>query len=190
MGPGLSRHPETLKLVRKLVRTVRLPMVLDADALYALSPYTKHFPRIKTPSVITPHEGEFARLMDWPVQDIMADRLSAVKKAAPLMGVTILLKGSPTLVASPQGDTYIIPTGNAGMASGGVGDVLTGIVAGFLGQNMSDREAAAAAAYLHGRAGDILAEKTGYCGLTAGDIPSALAQAFSSLTRNPAEEQD
>lgn len=181
MGPGLSRHPETLQLVRTLVGSIKVPMVLDADALFALSPYNKYFPKVKAPVVITPHEGEFARLMDRGIEDILVDRIGAAQEAAQVLGVTVLLKGAPTIVASPDGDAYINPTGNPGMASGGVGDVLTGIVAGFLGQGMGPRDAAVAAAYAHGRAGDIVLREKGILSLNAGDLPPALGKAILSL---------
>lgn len=181
MGPGLSRHEETKKLVRQLVKEIQLPMVLDADALYALSPYKKYFPLIEVPVVITPHEGEFSRLMDLPIEQVRAGRIEISRKAAELLRVTVVLKGSPTIVASPFGTVCINPTGNAGMATGGVGDVLTGIIAGFMGQGLDPFSAAVVGVYLHGRAGDILSEKTGELGLLASDLPRILADAMQSV---------
>ncbi len=181
MGPGLSRHSETIELVRSILSDVRIPLVLDADALFALSPSADHFPEIASPCVITPHEGELARLMDGQADEIRRDRVTAARKTADALGVTVLLKGAPTIVATPEGSAWVNPTGNAGLASGGSGDVLTGIIAGFLGQGMRPEDAAVAGAYLHGRAADIVADRTGELALIAGDIPTHLAEAFQSI---------
>lgn len=185
LGPGLSRNPETVALIRKICREIRIPMALDADALYALSPQEENFPRLHRRCVITPHEGELARLMGWQAEDIRRDRISAGQKAADALGVTVLLKGAATVVASPSGAVWINPTGNAGLASGGAGDVLTGIIAAFLGQGMNPDCAALAGAYLHGRAADIIAEQKGALSLAAGDIPVAFGEALQSVIPPP-----
>ena len=181
LGPGLSRYGETLELVRRLITKIRHPMVLDADALFAISPWEKNFPKLKAPVIITPHEGEFSRLMGWKIQDVMSDRIAAAQRAAELFNVIVLLKGAPCIIASPEGRVYINSTGNAGMASGGVGDALTGIIAGLLGQGLEPFLAAAVGAFLHGRAGDIVAEEAGEMTLIAGDLIEALAKAIRSV---------
>ena len=181
LGPGLSRNPETLELVIKLLPEINQPLVMDADALYAVSGRTDIFSAIKCDVIITPHEGEFSRLMGWNIDDILNDRIASVEKAVSMLNINVLLKGSPTLVSSPEGSTYVITPGNPGMATGGSGDVLTGVIAGLAAQGLSMEDAGAAGAYIHGMAGDIAKQDKGEMGLIAGDIMERIPRAVKSL---------
>lgn len=183
LGPGLSTHPETVELVRRLLPSLRIPCVLDADGLNALAGHTDIFKKMQAPVIITPHPGEMSRLTGMPVSKIQEDRLATAEKFASAWGAVVVLKGVPTLVCSPDGETYVNPTGNPGMASGGSGDVLTGIIAGFLAQGMNPVTACAAGVYLHGMAGDLAAVHKGMMGMLAGDILAALPDAISDLEK-------
>lgn len=174
IGPGLSQSPGVITLVRELLPSLKIPCVLDADALNALAGETAIFNELKAPVVITPHPGEMARLMGIKPKNVQEDRIGNAVKAAADWKVVTLLKGARTVVATPDGVVYINSTGNAGMATGGSGDVLTGMIASLIAQGMKPARAAAAGAYLHGLAGDQAASDKGMMGLIASDIISAL----------------
>ncbi len=174
IGPGLSTNPETTELVRAIVARSNRPVVLDADGLNAFVGHTDLLSKARKPLVITPHPGEMSRLAGMSTEAVQQDRLQQARRWASAWGAVLVLKGAKTIVASPDGTTYINTTGNPGMATGGSGDVLTGIVAGLLAQGMDPAEAAAAGAYLHGAAGDAAAREKGMMGLVAGDILTAL----------------
>ena len=182
VGPGLSTHPETVELIQALVVRLEKPSVLDADALNALAGCTSLLAECKIQPILTPHPGEMARLEEQATpQSINADRIGTATRFAQRCGVVLLLKGARTVVAHPDGRASICPTGNPGMATAGTGDVLTGMIVGFLAQRLSAWDAACAGAYFHGLAGDLAAAELGPAGMTAGDvidrIPYALAQA-------------
>lgn len=181
VGPGISTVTEVVALVRELLPEVRIPCVLDADALNALAGAEEILNKIQAPVVITPHPGEMGRLLGKSASDIQSDRLAAASKAAGAWGVVALLKGARTVVAAPDGSMYINPTGNPGMATGGSGDVLTGVIAALIAQGLEPAMAAAGGAYIHGLAGDLAAEKKGMIGLTAGDVLEALPAAAMKL---------
>jgi NAD(P)H-hydrate epimerase len=174
LGPGLSQSPGVITLVRELIPSLKIPCVLDADALNALAGETDILNKLQAPGVITPHPGEMARLMGVKPKNIQEDRIGYAVKAAADWNVVTLLKGARTVVAAPDGAVYINSTGNPGMATGGSGDVLTGMIASLIAQGMKPARAAAAGAYLHGLAGDQAAADKGMMGLIAGDIISAL----------------
>ncbi len=180
IGPGLTTHPEVVTLVRRLLPRLDQPVVVDADGLNALAGEAARLRDVPGPVVITPHPGEMARLLGGAVDEVQRDRVAAARDAARTLRVIVVLKGARTVVASPDGRACIIPTGNAAMATGGMGDVLTGAVAAFLGQHVPPFEAAVCAAYLHGLAGDLAAASRGELGLlaheVADDIPKALAR--------------
>jgi ADP-dependent NAD(P)H-hydrate dehydratase / NAD(P)H-hydrate epimerase len=183
VGPGIGSSPETYEFVRAVVDRYSLPMVIDADGLNAFAGKMDLLHAAGRVRVLTPHLGEMARLTGQKVSEIQAERLDAVRAFAARTGVTLVLKGSKTLTASPQGDVWVNSTGNPGMASGGTGDVLMGIIAGLLAQHRSRPpvEVAAAGVYLHGLAGDIVANELGETSLIAGDLLDALPAAFRSL---------
>ncbi|MGQ9558388.1 MAG: NAD(P)H-hydrate dehydratase [Desulfurispora sp.] len=181
LGPGLTTHPETVGMVRELLLQCEVPVVLDADGLNALVGRTTIFRQMKAPLVITPHPGELARLLGVTVEQVQERRLYLAEETAARWRLTLVLKGARTLVACPDGTLYINPTGNPGMASGGSGDVLTGVIAGLLAQGLTAGEAAAAGVYAHGLAGDLAADEKGLQGMLAGDILSCLPRAWQVI---------
>ena len=185
IGPGLSTHHETVELVQALVKHLDRPAVLDADAINALTGRAALLTECKTPPILTPHPGEMARLeTDATPQSVNADRINTATRFARERGVFIVLKGARTVIARPDGAVAICPTGNPGMATAGTGDVLTGMVAGFLAQGLASWEAACVATYLHGYAGDLAAAAIGQASMIAGDviehIPSALKAVYET----------
>lgn len=180
VGPGLTTHPEVVSLLRRLLPRLEVPVVVDADGLNALAGEPTRLRDVPGPVVITPHPGEMARLLGRTVAEVQRDRVATAREAARALGVVALLKGARTVVASPDGDALVVPTGNAAMATGGMGDVLTGALAALLAQRVPPVEAAVSAAYLHGLAGDLAAARRGELGLlareVADEIPAALAR--------------
>jgi NAD(P)H-hydrate epimerase len=181
IGPGLSTHPETEKFVCSLVQKVRLPMVVDADAINAMRGRAHLFRKRKAPTIVTPHPGEMARLIGLPASEIMKDRLGISSRCAAESGAVTVLKGAPTVIASPDGKVFINPKGNSGLATAGSGDVLTGIIAGMLCQGLEPVEAAKTGVYLHGLAGDIVADRFTEYGLVATDLLEAIPSAIQSI---------
>ncbi len=173
LGPGIGMHEETRRLVDELV-CVRLPMVIDADGLNCLGEKVQYLTERDVPTVLTPHPGEMARLTGKNVEEIEDDRFGSARKLAQETEAVVVLKGAHTVVASPQGDVYVNRTGNSGMAKGGSGDVLTGLIGGFLAQGLDALEASCAGVFLHGLAGDTVSEHLGERGMTARDILQAL----------------
>lgn len=184
VGPGLGTDPETQALVHRIVQTSALPMVIDADGLNALVGHLDLFKARRAPTVITPHPGEMARLMGCRPSEVQADRITAAREMARQYRLHVILKGARTVVADPEGSIWINPTGNPGMAGGGMGDVLTGAVAGLLSQGCSPRNASIAAVYLHGLAADMLAEETSR-GFLATEVMDALPHAVQSALSDP-----
>jgi len=189
IGPGISRNSETSELVRELVRKRNIPLVLDADGLNAFEQHRDELNGDSSPLVLTPHPGEMARLTGLTIPAIQRDRIEVARTYAREHKLVLVLKGHRTLVASPNGEVWVNTTGNPGMATGGTGDILTGMVAGFIAQN-SDRvlEAVCAAVHLHGLAGDVARETLGEHSLIATDLLTALPKAFFQL-RNDAQKQ-
>lgn len=183
VGPGMSQHDSTAALLVNLLAKLDKPLVLDADALNIISSNDpkKLFNGIKAPVIITPHPGEMARLLGVPVEEIQRNRLEAAAAAAREWEVVVILKGAKTVVAHPGGEVFINPTGNPGMATGGSGDVLAGVVAALVAQGLEALDAALIGVYVHGLAGDFLAREKGQVGLTAGDILAKLPWAFAAL---------
>ena len=188
IGPGLSQHPETVSFVHQLIRENReqgldLRMVIDADGLNALAQVRETLSLLNSDAVLTPHPGEMARLTSTSVPVLEKDRISTAQQFASKYGVTLVFKGAPTVTSAPNGNLWVNSTGNPGMATGGMGDVLTGIIAGLMAQGIPSENAAALGVYLHGLAGDIVAEKLGRHGLIASDVLKAVPGAISSLTQ-------
>ncbi|MGH9863429.1 MAG: NAD(P)H-hydrate dehydratase, partial [Candidatus Acidiferrales bacterium] len=183
LGPGLTTHPETTQFVRAVVEHCERPLVLDADALNALVGQLDVLRRRRAPQlVLTPHPGEMAHLVGTTSAEVQAQRLELAQKFAQEYGVFVILKGYRTLVATPAGQVFVNYTGNPGMATGGTGDVLTGLVAGALAQwPDSPTEALCLAVCLHGWAGDLAAGEKGEQALIASDIIEALPQAWQAL---------
>ncbi len=181
LGPGLSRSPDAGELARALVAGSTAPVVLDADGLNAFEGRTDELKPRRAPAVLTPHAGELARLAGLSRPEVESRRLSLPLECAQRWNAVVVLKGSPTVIASPDGRARLNPTGNAGMATGGVGDVLTGMIASLLGRGMDAFDAASLAAYLHGLAGDLAVGETGRESLLASDLLAYLPEAFLNL---------
>jgi hydroxyethylthiazole kinase-like uncharacterized protein yjeF len=181
IGPGLGVDPETQTLVRELARALPKPMVLDADALTALAGHLDVLRGAAGSRCLTPHPGEMARLLGMTVAEVERDRLATAQTFATARDAYVVLKGAATVVAVPSGEVYINPTGNPGMASGGTGDVLTGMVGAFLARGWEPATALQSGAYLHGRAGDLAAAQLGQEALIASDVIDALPEAFAAV---------
>jgi hydroxyethylthiazole kinase-like uncharacterized protein yjeF len=184
MGPGIGTAKETKNLISKLFDTYKKPMVLDADALNILSMDQELIKRIPAGSILTPHPKEFERLFGKSSNDF--ERIKVAREKAKELNATILLKGHHSLIASISKETgevncYFNSTGNAGMATGGSGDVLTGILTGLLAQGYSSLHAAILGVYLHGLAGDLAAAKLSKESMIAGDLTDHLGEAFLTL---------
>jgi ADP-dependent NAD(P)H-hydrate dehydratase / NAD(P)H-hydrate epimerase len=189
IGPGISRDPETAEFVRAVVKKYSLPVVLDADGLNAFEGRAEELKSRPGPLVITPHPGEMARLTGLTVAAVQRDRLNVARSFAREHQLIVVLKGHRTLIAQPDGTVWVNTTGNPGMATGGTGDILTGMVAGLIAQN-PDRiaDAVIAAVHLHGLAGDVARESMGEHSMVATDLLTALPEAFRR-TRQTAEDQ-
>jgi len=178
IGPGVSQAPPAQHVVRSLVQGVQKPIVVDADGLNALAQDLAVVAQRRAPTILTPHPGELSRLVGASSADIQKDRLTAARAFARQVGAVVVLKGAGTVIADPDGTAYVNPTGNQGMASGGTGDVLAGLIGGLMAQGAEAFPAAVAAVYIHGLAGDLAAERNARA-LIAGDlldkVPDALA---------------
>lgn len=177
LGPGLGQSAELSHLVARLVTSVDKPLVIDADGLNLLAPQMDLLRKRSGPTILTPHPGEFARLQGAGVSSETPAREEAAVSFATQHCVILILKGHGTIIT--DGNRLVVnPTGNPGMATGGTGDVLTGLLAALRGQGMSDFDAAQLAVYLHGLAGDIVAKEKGEISLIARDLVEALPPAF------------
>jgi ADP-dependent NAD(P)H-hydrate dehydratase / NAD(P)H-hydrate epimerase len=182
-GPGLGATADTATLVRGLLEQSTCPLVLDADALNALAGETGALRgRADRPVVVTPHPGEMGRLAGLSTADVQRDRLEVACRFARSHGVYVVLKGHRSLIATPAGEASVIPVGNPGMATGGTGDVLTGVVAAWLAQGLDPGNACKLAVYLHALAGDLASAAEGETGMTAGDLAAQLGRAVLTLT--------
>jgi NAD(P)H-hydrate epimerase len=180
VGPGISRNEETSEFVRSVLDKYSMPIVLDADGLNAFAGSAETLNGKGRRLVITPHPGEMARLTGLSIPDVQRDRIGVARSFSRDHHLIVVLKGHRTLIAEPGGEVWVNTTGNPGMASGGTGDVLTGIVAGMMAQNPERiLEAVAAAVHLHGLAGDIACETVGELSLVATDLMRALPEAFA-----------
>jgi NAD(P)H-hydrate epimerase len=195
IGPGITVSEDTSSLVIKLLGSVTAPMVLDADALNVIGGRRDLFRKVKAPVILTPHAGEMARLLtsdaaklsgrqdDTEIRTaVEAGRISISRSYAREAKVYLVLKGAPTIIADPEGRIRINTTGNPGMATAGTGDVLTGMISGFLGQGLNPVDASCLAVYIHGFAGDIASKTKGMHSLIASDIIDSIPEAFLCLT--------
>ena len=182
IGPGLSTHYETVQAVRNLIQHLTIPTVIDADGLNSLVGFTDILKRIKAPVVLTPHPGEMGRLVGISSHDVQKDRIAIASEFARKYNVTVVLKGAGTVIATPRGWVFINSTGNPGMASGGTGDVLTGMIGSLLAQGYTTYQAACLGVYLHGLAGDLAAREKGEASMIAGDVIEKIPQAFKETT--------
>ncbi len=181
VGPGLGVNTETEKIIREIWRDVQRPMVWDADALTMLAGNPDWQGKQSSEIIITPHPGEMSRLLGKPVTWVQENRIEAVKSFSKQWGVITVLKGSRTLIADPEGNLRINTTGNPGMASAGMGDVLAGMIGALLVQGISPFDAASLGVWLHGAAGDRVANAMGPVGFLASDLMQSLPSVFKEL---------
>ncbi|HOM73326.1 MAG TPA: NAD(P)H-hydrate dehydratase, partial [Armatimonadota bacterium] len=181
IGPGIGKNPETIAFIHELLPQIDKPMVIDADGLNAIAEDTTVLSRLKSPAILTPHPGEMSRLTGTPVEAIQSNRLKAAQDAAERFGVTMVLKGASTVIASPSGEAWINSTGSVALASGGTGDILTGAIVGLLAQGLEPLDAAICGVYLHGRAGELTEDKIGDAGVSATDLLPLLPRALAEV---------
>jgi ADP-dependent NAD(P)H-hydrate dehydratase / NAD(P)H-hydrate epimerase len=181
LGPGLGQAETTRELVRELVRRCARPLVLDADGLNAVAGGALSALKRRAPTLLTPHPGEAGRLLGASAAEVQARRVESARELAAKSGATVVLKGQRTVTARPDGEAWLNSTGNPGLATGGTGDVLSGILGALLARGLDARLAGAAGAYVHGRAGDLAARGRGFESLVAGDVIDALGEAIVSL---------
>jgi NAD(P)H-hydrate epimerase len=181
IGPGIGTATGTQKLFKHLLQENTKPVVIDADGLNILAGHIEILKDLDTPVVLTPHPGEMARLIGTTSADVQKNRIKCARDFSTKFNVHVVLKGARTVVAHPDGRVFINPTGNPGMASGGMGDVLTGIIAGFIAQGHSPELAAHAGVYLHGAAADSLVKNKGPFGYLATDVMNTLPEVIKTL---------
>lgn len=178
LGPGLSQEPGTIKFVNKILVSATNFLVIDADALNAISRNTALLSRSKARMILTPHPGEMSRLTGMGTRNIEKNRKTVAKNFARKFNCVLVLKGHGTVVASPTGRVFTNSTGNPGMATAGSGDVLTGMIAALAGQGLDDFTAAKLGVILHGQAGDMAAKKKTRAGMIAADMIDCIPQAL------------
>jgi hydroxyethylthiazole kinase-like uncharacterized protein yjeF len=183
MGPGMSAYADTLEFIRRVVTRYRLPMILDADAVNAFVDHTPELDGKGRTLILTPHPGEFARLIRTTPQIIQSDRRNFAREFAARHQVILVLKGFRTIIATPEGELFVCPTGNPGMAKGGSGDVLTGMMGGLFSQfpKAPPAQVAAAAVFLHGKAGDHARDRFGETAMLASDLIDTLPEVLGDL---------
>lgn len=181
IGPGLGRDAETGRFVKEILTHWRKPIIVDADALYAAAEMEIDLARCPGQLILTPHVGEFAHLTGRTAAEAERERINGAIAFAMERGVTLVLKGMPTVIAAKDGFAYVNVTGNPGMATGGMGDTLTGIIAALVGQEMDPEPAAICGVYLHGLSGDLLARETAV-GYTASDVARMVPRAREMVT--------
>lgn len=184
IGPGLTTHLDSVKLVKWILDKFDKPMVLDADALNCLKGEANLIKSARGTLILTPHPGELSRIIGMSTKEILANPIEVVRATAQKLNVILILKGAPTIVGAPDGCVFINSTGNPGMATAGMGDVLTGVVAGLVAQRMSPLDGALAGVYIHGLAGDLAKSKVGQAGLMAGDVLRNLPFAMKYFEKN------
>lgn len=181
IGPGLSRNPETAQFVLDFLPHAPAPLVIDADALNALSEQPSLLQDIRSDCILTPHPGEMARLTELSTQEIGQNREQVAIEYAQTWNCVVVLKGHGTVIAGPDGQCALNTTGNHGLGTGGTGDILAGLIAGLLAQGIPAFKAAALGVYLHGLAGDIAAEQYSARAMLAGDVLRTLPEAWKRL---------
>jgi ADP-dependent NAD(P)H-hydrate dehydratase / NAD(P)H-hydrate epimerase len=179
LGPGIGTAKETVKLVHELVEKSEVPLILDADALNCIAQDIKILKTKKSPAILTPHPGEMARLSNISTADVQNNRLETASGFARQYNCILVLKGAQTIISFPDGQNQICPTGNPGMASGGMGDVLTGMIAGLCAQGFSPENSSLAGVFIHGMCADILAENIGEFGFLATDMIRIIPKAIN-----------
>lgn len=181
IGCGLSVCDDTKNLVQSVITNCKKPLVIDADALNCICNKPEILKNLKAPAIITPHPGEMARLLHSTPKTVNSNRENTAINFAKKFGVVTVLKGAGTIIASPDGEVYINHTGNSGMATGGSGDVLSGIIGSLLAQGAAPINAAAAGVFLHGTIGDLAAERLGKISMLPTDMIDMIPTAYLKL---------
>lgn len=187
LGPGLGTASHTRNLVHRIIKEIELPLVIDADGLNNIVGHTNRLKARKAATILTPHPGEMARLTGMSTTRIQQDRMTAARNLAQQTKTYVVLKGAQTLISSPDGQIFINPTGNPGMASGGMGDVLTGLITGMLSQGHPPLDACRIGVYLHGLAADMLSRKAPW-GYLATEVMNTIPLAINSIINEPQED--
>lgn len=187
LGPGLSMEDRAGKFLFTLIPEIKKPLVIDADGLNWIARRKELLKGLSCHTVVTPHEMEMSRLLGTSLEDVKNDRIGSARAFATTWGVTTVLKGFRTVIALPEGTVYLNPTGNPYMATGGMGDVLTGIIASLLGQGLSPENAAVAGVYLHGLTGDIIQENFPHSPIAPRHIVSYYPEAIRRITHSSDE---
>ena len=183
IGPGWGRGMDLSAVIQAILAQTHAPAVIDADGIIALSKLPDYRRKLPAGTILTPHPGEMARLTSIDLAEIIRNPIKHCRDLARRTGSVVLLKGGCTIVAAPDGRTTLNATGNSGMATAGSGDVLTGIIGALLAQGLSGYDAARVGAFVHGRAGDLAAQKRGRMGLIAGDLVEFLPEVWLELGR-------
>lgn len=181
IGPGISQNKETQALVRNLIGKFDKPMILDADGINAFVGHRDALKKVKSELILTPHPGEMAKLLEKDADEIQKNRKDVALNFANEYNTVLVLKGHNTVVANPGGDFYVNETGNVGMATGGVGDILTGMIASFVGQGIDRFAASILGVYFHGLAGDLALKEKGALSLIATDLLNKLPEVLKTL---------
>jgi hydroxyethylthiazole kinase-like uncharacterized protein yjeF len=190
LGPGLSQNEETQKFIRAVVAQTTIPLIIDADGINAFASCSHLLKGDNRPIIISPHPGEMARLIGCSAKEVQQERLGICRSFAQEHTMYVVLKGYRTVISTPEGKLYINGSGNPGMASGGTGDILTGMLGGFLVQKMDIIDALVLGVYMHGLAGDLAAEDVGVYSLAATDLLEYIPDAFNYLEQIDIEEEE
>ncbi|NLM13535.1 MAG: NAD(P)H-hydrate dehydratase [Epulopiscium sp.] len=178
VGPGIGQGPQIIEFMELLIKNIRIPLVVDADGINAIAKNIEMLRNLKVPVVLTPHPGEMGRLIHKSTEEVLANPIGIVREFCHKWNVILVLKDAKTIIGDPDGQIYINTTGNPGMATAGSGDVLTGIIAGLIGQGLNPYKAAVLGAFIHGKAGDLAASELGQHGMLAGDICNYVPKAM------------
>ena len=181
IGPGISTTNETRQFLYEIIRNSEVPMLIDADAITLVADNPEILLETKAPVVLTPHPGEMSRLARISTEDVQADRIGVSLEFSSKYNAYLVLKGARSIISTPAGEIFINTTANAGMASGGMGDVLTGIIGGLLAQRLNPADACKLGVFIHGLSGDIIKEEVGEIGMIASDVANTLPKAFTKL---------
>jgi NAD(P)H-hydrate epimerase len=188
IGPGISTTEDTAEFLYEILRRATIPIVVDADGITLIARNLGVLREVKVPLILTPHPGEMSRLVGKTSEEIQRDRIGVARDFSSMYNVYTVLKGARTVVSTPEGGVFINPTGNPGMASGGMGDVLSGVIGGFLAQGYSPQDACVLGVFSHGLAGDLAAKKRGEAGIVAGDVAHLMPKALNRILRGEEEE--
>lgn len=190
IGPGITTNPETADFIFKFLPEVKVPLIIDADAINIIAQNIKFLKKLRAPFILTPHPGELARLIKIPSSQINRERIDLAKKYAKELGGVLVLKGAPTIIASPKGEVYINPTGNSGLATAGSGDVLVGMISGFLAQALSPLNASMLGVFLHGLCAQLATAENNEYSLIAGDLIDYIPKSINYILNREYEKKE